>query len=51
MITGSPLAILSLLMGGVVQTITLALTAVIASYVFMALAAQVKRAAQPHVPG
>jgi len=51
MIAGSPLAILSLLMGGVVQTIMLALTAVIASYAFMALGARVKRAAQPHVPG
>ena len=50
MITGSPLAILSLVMGGVLQTITLSLTAVIASYAFMALAAQVKHAAQPHVP-
>jgi ABC-type proline/glycine betaine transport system permease subunit len=43
MIAGSPLAILSLLMGGVVQTIMLALTAVIASYAFMALGARVKR--------
>jgi hypothetical protein len=50
MVTGSPLAMLSLMMGGVVQTITLSLTAVIASHAFMALAAQVKRAAQPHVP-
>ena len=33
-------------MSGVLQTAVLALTAVIASYVFMALAAQVKRAAQ-----
>jgi hypothetical protein len=49
-ITGSPLAMLSLVMGGVLQTITLSLTAVIASHAFMALAAQVKRAAQPHVP-
>jgi hypothetical protein len=48
MFTGSPLAMLSLVMGGVLQTITLSLTAVIASYAFMALAAQVKRAAQPH---
>jgi hypothetical protein len=44
-IAGSPLAILSLLMGGVVQTLALALTAVIASYAFMALAVQVKHAA------
>jgi hypothetical protein len=50
MITGSPLAILSLVMGGVLQTITLSLAAVIASYAFMALAAQVKRTAQPHIP-
>jgi hypothetical protein len=50
MITGSPLAMLSLVMGGVLQTITLSLTAVIASHAFMAFAAQVKRAAQPHVP-
>jgi hypothetical protein len=50
MITGSPLAMLSLVMGGVLQTITLSLTAVIASHAFMALAAQVKRAAEPHVP-
>jgi hypothetical protein len=49
-ITGSPLAILSLVMGGVLQTIMLALTAVIASHAFMALAAQVKRPAQPHAP-
>jgi hypothetical protein len=49
-ITGSPLAMLSLVMGGVLQMITLSLTAVIASHAFMALAAQVKRAAQPHVP-
>jgi hypothetical protein len=45
MIAGSLLAILSLVMGGVLQTITLSLTAVIASYAFMALAAQVKHAA------
>jgi hypothetical protein len=49
-ITGSPLAMLSLVMGGVLQTIMLALTAVIASHAFMALAAQVKRAAQSHAP-
>ena len=49
-ITGSPLAMLSLVMGGVLQTILLALTAVIASHAFMALAAQVKRAAEPHAP-
>ena len=45
-VTGSPLAMLSLIMSGVLQTAVLALTAVTASYVFMALAAQVKRAAQ-----
>jgi hypothetical protein len=45
MITGSPLGMLSLVMGGILQTIALALTAVIASLVFMALASQVKRAA------
>jgi hypothetical protein len=50
MITGSPLAMLTLVMGGAVQTITLSLAAVIASHAFMALAAQVKRAAQPHEP-
>lgn len=50
MITGSPLAMLALVMGGILQTITLSLTAVIASHAFMALAAQVKRAAPPHVP-
>jgi hypothetical protein len=38
MITGSPLAMLFLAMSGVVETIKLALTAVIASYAFMALA-------------
>jgi len=52
MITGSPLAMLSLVMGGVLQTITLSLTAVIASYAFMALAEQVRRVAQrqPEAP-
>jgi hypothetical protein len=45
MITSSPLAMLALVMDGVLQTITLSLTAVIASHGFMALAAQVKRAA------
>jgi ABC-type proline/glycine betaine transport system permease subunit len=39
---------LSLVMGGVLQTIMLSLAAVIASCAFMALAAQVKRAAAPH---
>jgi hypothetical protein len=46
MITGSLLAMLFLVMSSVLQTITLSLTAVIASYAFMALAEQVKRAAQ-----
>ncbi len=46
-ITGSPLAMLFLLMGGVLETIKLALGAEVASYVFMALADQVKRAAAP----
>jgi hypothetical protein len=45
MITGSPLGMLFLVMSGVLQTAILALTAVVASYVFMALAEQVKRAA------
>ena len=47
-VAGSPLAMVSLVMSGVLQTIMLALTAVIVSYVFMALAAQVKRTARPH---
>lgn len=46
MITGSALGMLFLLMSGLLQTITLALMAVIASYAFMALAEQVKRTAQ-----
>ena len=41
-ITGTPLAMIFLVMGGVLQTITLSLTTVIASHAFMALAAQVK---------
>lgn len=49
-IPGTPLAMISLAMGGVLQTITLALTAVIASYAFMALSAQVRRAAEPQAP-
>jgi len=48
MITGSPRAMPSLLMGGVLQTITLSLTAIIASLVFMALGTQARRAALPH---
>jgi hypothetical protein len=47
MIAGSAPAMLFLLMSGVLQTIMLALIAVIASYAFMALAAQLKRPAQP----
>ena len=43
----SRLAIVFLVMGGVLQTITLALTAVIASYAFMALSARVKHATEP----
>jgi hypothetical protein len=35
-----------LVMAGVLQTITLSLTTVIASHAFMALAAQVKRASE-----
>jgi hypothetical protein len=49
-ITGTPLAMAFLVMGGVLQTITVSLTAVIASYAFLALAAQVKRAAEPQPP-
>jgi hypothetical protein len=48
MITGSPRAMPSLLMGGVLQTIPLSLTAIIASLVFMALGTQARRAALPH---
>jgi len=44
MVAGSPLAMLFLVMSGVVETIKLALAAVIASYAFMALAEEVKRA-------
>ncbi len=42
-IIGTPLAMISLVMGGILQTITLSLTAVVASYAFMALAAHVKQ--------
>lgn len=45
-IAGSPLAMLFLAMSGIVETIKLALAAVIASYAFMALAEQVKGATQ-----
>ncbi len=44
MVVGSPPMMLSLLFGGVLQTIMLSLTAVIASYAFMVLAVRVKRA-------
>ena len=44
-IVGTPRAMVSLVLDGILQTGTLAVTAVIASYAFMALAAQVKRAA------
>jgi hypothetical protein len=46
-ITGTPLAMIFLVMGGVLQMIMLSLTAVIASYAFMSLAAQVRRVAEP----
>jgi len=49
-IAGTPRSMMFLVMGGVLQTITLTLTAVIASYAFMALAAQVKRTAEPQSP-
>jgi hypothetical protein len=49
-ITGTPLAMISLVMGGVLQMIVLSITAVIASYAFVSLAAQVKRAAEPQAP-
>ena len=45
-IMGTPRAMISLVFGGVMQTITLSLTTVITSYIFMALAAQVKRTAE-----
>ncbi len=44
-IVGSPPMMLSLLLGGVLQTIILSLTAVIASYAFMVLADRLKRVA------
>ncbi len=46
-IIGTPLAMISLVMGGILQTITLSLTTVIASYAFMALAARVKQTTGP----
>lgn len=45
-VTGSPLGMLFLVMSGVLQTIMLSLTAVIASYAFIALAEQVKHTAR-----
>jgi hypothetical protein len=42
-IIGTPLAMISLVVGGILQTITLSLTTVIASYAFMALAVQVNQ--------
>ena len=45
-ITGTPLAMIFLVMAGVLQTITLSLSTVIASHAFMALAAQVTRASE-----
>jgi hypothetical protein len=45
-ITGTLRAMISFVMGGILQTIMLSLATVIASYAFMALAAQVKRTAE-----
>jgi hypothetical protein len=45
-IVGSPRAMISLVMGGILQTVTLSVMTVIASYAFMAFAAQVKRTAE-----
>ena len=49
-ITGTPRAMIFLVMSGALQTVVLSITAVIASYAFMSLAAQVGRAAQPQAP-
>ena len=49
-IAGTPRAMIFLVMGGVVQMIVLSITAVITSYTFMSLAAQVRRAAEPQAP-
>ena len=49
-ITGTPLAMIFLVMGGVLQMIMLSITAVITSHAFMSLAAQVRRAAEPQAP-
>jgi hypothetical protein len=46
-VAGSPPMLVSLVMGGVLQTIMLTLTTVIAAYAFMALAIQIKRVATP----
>jgi hypothetical protein len=49
MITGSPRAMIFLLMGGVLQTITFSLAAITASLVFMALGTPAMRAVRPLV--
>jgi hypothetical protein len=49
-ITGTPRAMIFLVMGGVLQMIMLSITAEIASYVFMSLGAEVRRAAEPLAP-
>jgi uncharacterized membrane protein len=45
-IMGTPRAMISLVFGAIMQTITLGLATVMASYIFLALGAQVKRAAE-----
>jgi hypothetical protein len=45
-VIGTPRAMISLVFGGIMQTITLGIATVMASYIFMALAAQVKRTAK-----
>ena len=49
-ITGTPLAMIFLVISGVLQMIVLSITAVIASCAFMSLAAQVKHAVEPQAP-
>ncbi len=49
-VTGTPLAMIFLVLSGVLQMIVLSITAVIASCAFMALAAQVGRPAKPLAP-
>ena len=49
-VTGTPRAMIFLVMSGALQVIVLSITAVIASHAFMSLAAQVGRAAQPQAP-